>query len=302
MMQLLAGAFFVAAVIAFLQGAQPAETSAADPKSAAVMAPGIISTGKEFGLTFTPNGREAYFTRFDSVKKINHIYRSILVDAKWEAPTPVSFSSDTYSDLDASLSPDGKKLFFISTRPKPGAIFDPAKKDMDIWVAHRNNEGWDEPRWLDNINSTSKEGSPSVARDGTLYFFSDRDAPPNTNSIYAAKLRNGQYVAPSKLPTPVNSDSSDTSPFISPDGKTLLFYSTRQGGYGGADLYVCYLFQGAWTTPQNLGPAVNTKDWEYNPSVSPDGQTLYFGRNRQIYLLSIADLGSEILTPRRFRR
>jgi Tol biopolymer transport system component len=223
-------AFTAISTIALLLFAPATGAPTARAESPQVLAPGVISTGKEFGVAFMPDGKEVYFTRFDTEKKVNHIYRSRLLNGRWQLPSRVDFSEGEYSDFDAAISPDGKSLFFVSTRPKPGGSFDPAKKDMDIWVADRNGNGWNEPRWVENINSNAKEGSPTVARDGTLYFFSDRDAAPNTNSIYVAKSVGGKYASPLKLPAPINSDASDTSPFVSPDGKTLLFYSTRAGG------------------------------------------------------------------------
>ena len=264
-----------------------------------VFAPGLISSGKEFGLSFTPDGKEAYFTRFDAEKKTNHIYRAIFMNNTWQAPVPLKFSRDEWRDLDASVSPDGKKLFFISTRPKPGRPQN-SPGDMDIWVADRDGDEWTAPRWLENVNSEAKEGSPSVDRDGTLYFFSDRGSAPNSNSIYSAKLIHGNYSAPERLPPEVNSGVSDTSPFISPDGKTLLFYSNRPGGYGKGDLYVSLKKKGKWTSAVNLGATVNSQDSEYNPSVSPNGRYLYFGRNRNIYEIDIRAIGMKSLRPGRF--
>lgn len=266
-----------------------------------IFASGIVSTGKEFGLTFMPEGKEAYFTRFDAEKKTNHIYRTLLVQGEWQAPTLVEFSREEWRDLDPAVSPDGKRLFFVSTRPKPNGNPNVPNTNMDIWVADRQGNSWDTPHWLEHVNSDGKEGSPSVTRDGTLYFFSDRDAAPNTNSIYSAKLVNGNYVSPERLSSEINSGSSDTSPFISPNGRTLLFYSTRAGGFGKGDIYVAFKGQGGWSPAINLGPAVNTPDAEYNPSVSRDGEHLYFGRNRYIYVISLKAVGLKSLQPSLFR-
>jgi len=266
-----------------------------------IFASGIVSTGKEFGLTFMPNGKEAYFTRFDAEKRTNHIYRTSLVNGEWQAPQLIEFSRDEWRDLDPAVSPDGKRLFFVSTRPKPGADASSPSPDMDIWVADRTASGWGSLHWVENINSNGKEGSPSVDRDGTLYFFSDRGVAANTNSIYSSKLTNGSYASPERLPAEINAGPSDTSPFISPDGNTLLFYSNRDGGHGKGDIYVASKSHGKWTQAVNLGAKVNTSDSEYNPSASPNGEQLYFGRNRNIYVIPLRDVGLKSLQPSLFR-
>jgi Tol biopolymer transport system component len=277
--------------------------TAADKATAPqVFAPGVISTGNEFALTFMPDGRTAYFTRRDQAKKVNHIYESHLVNGTWQTPVAVPFSSDDWSDLDPSMAPDGKRLFFISTRPRPQSdAMASDKKDMDIWYVDRETSAWATPVWIKAVSSTGKEGSPTVTRDGTLYFFSDRDAKPDQDSIYVSKSVNGEYTAAVKLPSTVNSGVYDASPYVAPNGKTLLFYSTREGGTGGGDLYVSFFNHGQWQQAINLGKAVNTTEWEYNPCVSPDGKTLYFGRSRQIYEIPIESIGVKELKPSRFK-
>ena len=286
--------------LCFLFGVHAAAAdNAAAPR---VFAPGVISTGNEFALTFTPDGQTAYFTRHDQAKKVNHIYESHFANGTWQTPVAVPFSSDDWSDLDPSLAPDGKRLFFISTRPRPQSDSAASeKKDMDIWYVDRGASGWGTPVWVKAVSADAKEGSPTVTRDGTLYFFSDRDAKPNQDSIYVSKLVKGEYTAPVKLPATVNSGVYDASPYVAPDGKTLLFYSTREGGSGGGDLYVSFFKHGEWQQAVNLGKAVNTTEWEYNPCVSPDGKTLYFGRSKQFYEIPIESIGLKELKPSRFK-
>jgi dipeptidyl aminopeptidase/acylaminoacyl peptidase len=254
-----------------------------------VFAEGTVSTGHEFALTFTPDMKEAYFTRTFPDKKINHIMRTELKDGRWQGPTLISFSNDQWSDLDPALSPDGRRLFFVSTRPAPGAQ-DTKSRNMDIWYADRSGRDWGQPQYLEHVNSPGKEGSPTVSEDSTLCFFSDRGRAANANSIYCSELRKGGYSEPKKLGPEINSETSDTSPFLSADGNTLLFYSTRPGGYGQADLYVSFRRNHQWSPAKNLGPIVNTGEWEYNPVVSPDGKILYFGRKGSIYWIPVEAL------------
>ncbi|MFD2513916.1 OmpA family protein [Pontibacter locisalis] len=67
----------------------------------------------------------------------------------------------------------------------------------------------------------------------------------------------------------------DSSPAFSPDGKTFYFSSNRKGGLGGNDIYKSTLDDnGRFSTPENLGPSINTPGNESFVSVGPDG-TLY---------------------------
>jgi hypothetical protein len=172
---------------------------------------------------------------------------------------------------------------------------------MDIWYVDRAGEGWGSPHWIEELSSDGKEGSPTVDRAGNICFFSDRGSTPNHNAIYCAMRRGDRWDRPEKLNDSVNAGPSDTSPFLAPDGNTLLFYSERDGGRGKADLYISIRVNGEWRPPVNLGDAVNTGDSEYNPAVSPDGATLYFGRGGDIWTVPISELHVAWMSPARFR-
>lgn len=264
------------------------------------LAPGTISTAHEFTITFTPDGREAYFTRYNAQPRWMHVMHAVVRDGEWQPPAPVAFSSDAWFDLDPFLSPDGSRLYFVSTRPRPDGASN-AKPDMDIWYADRSGDGWGAPHWIAELSSDGKEGSPTVDRAGNICFFSDRGSGADKNAIYCAERRGDHWDRPVRLDTAVNAGPSDTSPFLAPDGNTLLFYSTRPGGRGGADLYMSIRARGAWQPAVNLGDVVNTAESEYNPSVSPDGRTLYFGRNGDIWTIPVSEVGAPELTPARFR-
>jgi hypothetical protein len=65
------------------------------------------------------------------------------------------------------------------------------------------------------------------------------------------------------------------APALSSDGQTLFFAANFPGGEGGFDIYRSALKGGAWTTPENLGPGVNSGGNELYPFVHPSG-VLYF--------------------------
>jgi Tol biopolymer transport system component len=82
----------------------------------------------------------------------------------------------------------------------------------------------------------------------------------------------------------ISTTSHEVDPFIAPDESYLIFASDRPGGYGEADLYICFRqSDGTWPKAQNMGPSINTKTGELCPSVSPDGKYLFFSSNRSLY-------------------
>ncbi|MEP7000029.1 MAG: hypothetical protein ABI969_06105 [bacterium] len=273
------------------------------PADPVVFAPGVISTGHEFTVTFTGDGREVYFTRSTASPRSMHVMHSVMRDGAWQPAEPVSFSTGSSFDLDPALSPDGRRLYFVSTRQRPAqraTTVSPAR-DMDIWFADRIGDQWGAPHWIEELSSDAKEGSPTVDRDGTLCFFSDRGAASGNNAIYCATRLANAWSGPNRLDANVNAGPSDTSPFLSRDGKTLMFYSTRAGGMGKADLYLSVKRDGEWQPAANLGSVVNGPEFEYNPAVSPDGLSFFFGRAGNIHVVPVAELDVRVITPAMFK-
>ncbi len=69
---------------------------------------------------------------------------------------------------------------------------------------------------------------------------------------------------------------------LSHDGSMLLFSSARAKGIGGYDLWYSEKRGRYWSQPKNFGKPVNSTGHEGNPSLSPDGKTLYFMRCEQM--------------------
>jgi hypothetical protein len=106
----------------------------------------------------------------------------------------------------------------------------------------------------------------------------------------------GRYAPPRRLIGGVNSPNVADHSFIVPDESYILFDSTRPGGQGGeGDLYVCFRRpDGSWSEAVNLGDAVNTNGITFCPSVSPDGQYIFYTANLDVYWVS-----AQILEPLR---
>ncbi len=96
-------------------------------------------------------------------------------------------------------------------------------------------------------------------------------------NIFISKLdAQGMYGKPEKLDAKINSGGDEIAASISSDGNTLFFASSRKGGLGGTDIYICKKIGKKWSDPQNAGPGINTPYDEDFPNISPDGKILYF--------------------------
>jgi len=94
-----------------------------------------------------------------------------------------------------------------------------------------------------------------------------------------ANLRNVNFTV---LDTRINSVFSEVRPLISADGKTLFFSRRNHPDNLGRekdrqDIWFATLQpDGAWSTPANAGPTINTKSMDAICSVSADGQEIVF--------------------------
>ena len=246
-----------------------------------MFAEGVISTPfDEFGLTFSNDGRTAFFNRSVPRSNLYFICTSAYRNGRWSEPEVASFSG-RYWDFDAVVSPDGSRMVFASDRPVPG--HPKADQDFDIWMVEKTGTGWSEPRHLDDaVNSGEDETFASLAANGTLYFVSGREGGRAHLAIYRSKLVNGRYQAAEKLKGEVNSpDNWSLEVLVSPDESYLLLVPYgRKDGYGSFDIYVSEQKNGEWTAPRNLGPKVNGEQRDYSPRLSPDGKYLFWTSER----------------------
>lgn len=84
------------------------------------------------------------------------------------------------------------------------------------------------------------------------------------------------FGPPVNLGPQINSPYPESDPFLTADGKKLFFVSDRPGGYGQEDIWYSVWNGTSWSAPIILGPQINSARREKSPSVSPDGQKLYY--------------------------
>jgi Tol biopolymer transport system component len=241
-----------------------------------LFAENIISTSfDERGIAFAPDGKSLYLTKGVRYADLSVIITSHFAHGTWHTPEVAAFSG-RYRDKDPGLSADGTKLYFSSDRPVRGT----QPKDFDIWVVEKTARGWGRPKNLGApVNTDADEQSPAPAAGGTLYFTSNHQAGRGDLDIYRAKLTGQQFAPPENLGEAINSARAEMEVCVDPQERFLVFASARPG-FGSADLFVSYFADGQWTPAKNLGAGINTGAEERSPSLSADGQALFFSSNR----------------------
>jgi hypothetical protein len=190
--------------------------------------------------TFSPDGRWVYFhsTRADNqgyqqdppVEDFLDIYRAELTDGEPGIGQNLGPGVNSiYADGEQALHPDGRTLYFASTRP--GGL-----GGNDIWMTRLDGEVWTSPVNLGApINSASSDTQPTFTSDGsTLYFVSDRN-PTVGLAIYRSHLTGQTWSSPELVIKGVVGEPSLTA-----DGRYLYFVHVAMDAHGkfDADIWV----------------------------------------------------------------
>lgn len=149
-----------------------------------------------------------------------------------------SISAVVSWDAQPALTPDGRTMYFASTRPG-------GYGGSDLWVSQLESNGdWSEPKNLGSgINTPCDELSPWVSGNGRwLYFASMGHETVGGYDLFRAPISNNQLGGVQNLGKPINTPHDEifpSAPFTA-DPDTLLYYSSDQEGSRQFDVYVLH--------------------------------------------------------------
>ncbi len=146
-------------------------------------------------------------------------------------------------------------------------------------------KGYRQRALSDTVNSHVMQYFPVLTADQEELIFTRRfvERPDDDEDLMiSSKNDRGRWMFPVSISKNINTPLNEGTCTISADGRKLIFTSCAgRNGLGSCDLFESLKIGEEWTTPRNLGPAINSSEWESQPSLSADGRTLYFVSDRR---------------------
>ncbi len=245
--------------------------------------PGLFNKNEGHGCSgFLNDGTVYLFTsmRRGTDWRLRPTYVTYLKDGRWTKPEIAPFSE--YMPYNFTVGPGGQILYF-TTLKSPDKTTSRLLEQANIWVTSLQENGWTEPIMLGRSINTNKyyENYPATALNGTIYYMSSRVGGYGRSDVYRSRNQDGKYGPPENLGPVINTSGSDQDPWIAPDESYLIVCQNKPGGLGKYDLYISFMKEdGSWTEMINMGPDVNSSEYEFRPYVTPDGKYLFFTSNR----------------------
>lgn len=159
------------------------------------------------------------------------LFESTLSGGTWSALKPVASINSTSHETSATISPDGKTVYFISDRPGGSG-----KKD--IWQTTKLANGtWSTAKNLGKlVNTAEDEEAVFIHPDGkTLFFSSKGHSSMGGYDVYKTVYTNDEWSKPVNMGEPVNTTNDDLFYVLTADRKKGYYATTR--GSGGKNIY-----------------------------------------------------------------
>ena len=149
------------------------------------------------------------------------------------------------------------------------------------------------------INTENDEYFPCITADTKTLLFTrllkDKLAFEGTHEDFFITERkevknfNEGWAQSAPIPS-INTLYNEGAPTLSADGQTIIFtacelpgleYGETRTGLGSCDLFYSFRTKSGWTPSENFGLGINSKNWETQPSLTADGNALYFVRGKK---------------------
>ncbi|MCS6905874.1 MAG: OmpA family protein [Bacteroidia bacterium] len=223
------------------------------------LGPNVNSTADELSPIISADGKTLFFVRNNHPDNVGGIipgknnmdiwFSRLQPDGTWGKAENLTLLNDEHNNVITSASADGNLLL------------------LGDKVSRRTRTGWSAPEKLNirNFRNVSKYSGYFLSNNGKVLILSiENEKSILDQDLFVSFLQpDGSWSEPANLGKTVNTEGKDYSPFLAADGRTLYYCTDGhiKNRIGGVDLYVTRRLDDSWrnwSTPENLGPTVNT--------------------------------------------
>jgi outer membrane protein OmpA-like peptidoglycan-associated protein len=254
------------------------------------MGKAINSKGQEVAPIIAPDGKTLYFTRnnfegnIGSPARQDVWYSTLNEQGQWTDAANIGPPiNNTGENAATSISADGKTLYLINEYGADGSMY------FGFSRSFKTKGGWGLPRTvrITNLIKTAKTFEISVSPfENVLIMAVENLDSEGGKDLYVSFLqKDNSWSEPRSLGNVINTADNEGTPFLALDNKTLYFSSSGHAGYGQGDLFLTRRLDDTWlnwSTPENLGPAVNSPLWDSFINIPATGDYAYFSASDKI--------------------
>jgi len=253
------------------------------------LGPSVNSRYVDTHPVISPDGRTLFFARQESPQNAGgsedpqDVWYSTLSNAKTKAWNPAKNIGSPINTPGpnglASVSSDGNTAVLINVYNEDGSL-DP----KGVSMTKRTKSGWSRPKQInidDFYNDDPENVDYYLGTSGKVLLMAvqRKDGQGEQDLFVSFINRDGKsWTRPRNLGPTINTKKPEFAPFLAADGKTLYFASEGHGGYGKSDVFCSKRLDNTWTNwtkPRNLGPNVNSTDFDAYYVVSAAGEDAY---------------------------
>jgi outer membrane protein OmpA-like peptidoglycan-associated protein len=245
----------------------------------------VNSVGEEIAPVISPDGRSLFFTRFPNKNNIGSpdrqdVWSSTLgPNGVWgEAVNMGAPINNADDNAVSSISPDGRIIYLLN-------IYQPnGRMSFGISRSVRTKVGWSAPvecKIQNNlpVNNNNKLEFAVSPNGQTMVLAVQRKDSYGERDLYVTFRKSDlTWTEPKQMGPVLNTADAEAAPFIAADGRSLYFTSAGQPGYGDSDIYISRRLDDTWlnwSEPENLGPGVNTDEWDGYFTIPASGEFAY---------------------------
>ncbi|HVD99473.1 MAG TPA: OmpA family protein [Cytophagaceae bacterium] len=243
----------------------------------------------ELGPLVSPDGKTLYFSRRgDPDDKGGKMDKEDIWYSQWDenkknwGPSKNMGEplNNKHPNFVNSISPDGNTIVLGNAYLGDGDMTD------GVSISRRMPDGkWSYPQRLiieDDDENISLRANYYLSNSQKILLISnDRKGDSyGRRDLYVSFYKNDStWTKPLNLGKTINTNGDEAAPFLAADEKTLYFSTDGLEGYGGSDIYITRRLDSTWTkwsTPENLGPVINSSYDESFFTITASGNQVYF--------------------------